>query len=144
MPLRPELAVAYRLLERSYFPYGTPLAPWRAYDAYLLEEVARIVDRAIEATGSRPRADARYFLLLNAHQMVVVPISLAAQPELLEDYPRLPGGLLEVLEADLQAVLQDATEREETEELSSGAVLRAFSRLWDGLGLNEVRWWGAD
>jgi hypothetical protein len=104
--------------------------------------------RLLESTGRRIRADAKYFLLLNVMNMIVVPVQMrrGGTSEPLDSYIRSDVGLI-VGEASR---LQDERERssgsplpmEVSSELSGHSVLEAVAANWKNLRLSEFQIWG--
>jgi hypothetical protein len=116
-----------RQFERLYREYLTrhEAAAW----------IGEAIDRAVESLESRHRArwDARHFLLVNMHQMVVLPQEQSQPP--VEDLQRIVG-------QDLKSILAKAAEY--GREISSHAVLEATSEIYGQLecsGLWTARWW---
>ena len=88
--------------------------------------------------STRLRPDARHFLLINLHQMVVLPLT----------HPEADGGLSfqairDTLRADTYNILQTAdAQRNRDGEITGGDVLRAIAQLWPDLRMNQWDVWG--
>jgi hypothetical protein len=81
------------------------------------------------------RPDARLFLLVNLHEMIVLPLS--ASPGRLEGQR-----LAELLRNDVRTILEAAREPTGNNEISGHAVINAISRVWDKLRATELDVWG--
>jgi hypothetical protein len=109
--------------------------------------------RAIETASSNVkdrrglRADARLFLAINFHQMVIEPLQEA------QSIPQ--DELLDLVYHDVDTIVQEAANEGSQHEsreiaatpsedgISSGAVLRALARKWKDLELNRLGTWGS-
>jgi hypothetical protein len=96
------------------------------------------------------RADAKYFLLLNVMEMIVLPMQMHSRPfrEELRPY----------LNSDLSLLVNEASKLQERREqvsvtpglpivepeLSGHSVLEAIAANWQNLKLSNLRIWGED
>jgi hypothetical protein len=102
-----------------------------------VQRIQAVVDTAISELDLAPRlrSDARHFLMVNAHQMLVAP--LLSRPE------RLPNGrddLFDALGHDARAILTAAGT---TGGLITGHVLvEVIARVWDELRLPSASYCG--
>ena len=101
----------------------------------------RLVTNAIENVVSemsltrRIRPDAKHFLEINLHQMVILPTS----------HPNAPSEVniqQTDLEGDIRRILQNAVSFSNgNEEISGHKVLQAIERVWGELYLNSLNIW---
>ena len=100
-----------------------------------------MADAAIEAASRevlsdrRLRPDARLFLLVNLHQLVVLPLAIAGLPPSNDD--SFERRLIE----DTMIILKSASEHGEDGEISAAGIVRALSSVLDRLHLKEWRIW---
>ncbi|HEX8948370.1 MAG TPA: hypothetical protein VF790_05370 [Dissulfurispiraceae bacterium] len=115
-----------------------PLRPHRQPRRTTLRMVVNAIDAAIGELGltKRIRPDARLFLLVNLHQMVVLPLSSGVEPGLER------ADLEATLERDVTTILRNAAERAEGSEISAHAILDATADTWRALGVNRFETWG--
>ena len=128
-----DLADIYRISERYPFPF--PVRRLRP-DVRLVTEA---IDAVLREMGleQRLRPDARLFLVVNVHQMVVLPLSYTAHMP--------PRDLLkDMIRDDIRSVLQVAisSERRDQREVSGHAVVNALSQVWEKLRITEFQLWG--
>ena len=116
--MRPDFYPIYRdLYERYVREHSGEEAPRQ-----LLSEITGAIDRAAAylQLGERFRPDARLFLLINLHQMVLLPLARASA---------IPPEFRDSLNEDVQAILRRALENG-GREISGHAVLKAVDQLW--------------
>ena len=145
--MRSEYYDIYRDLLQSYRA-GVP-ANWRGYPWELpmplvfgrpLRWVSEAVDDAVaELRLARTlRPDARHFLEVNLHQMVVLPLLHPEAPG-----PRTSGeGIQSILREDVLTILRAARGEKNENEISAHAILSAISDLWRKLRASSLDIWG--
>lgn len=100
--------------------------------------IGELVDEAVDAVplSSEVREDAAYFLLLNVHQMVTLPLALAGTAPPTDDE----------LSSDVRAILQDADQHVDRTgddpRISARLVLEAVGRQWSSLNISKIKFWG--
>lgn len=124
------------------FPIDYPFPfPFRLFDIRSVRWVTEAVESSVSTLGlvERVRPDAKHFLLVNFHQMVVLPL---AHPEA-EGIGPPPPELEKILAEDTITILSEASERSrDADEITAADVLTAISTLWDRLGVSQFRIWG--
>lgn len=120
---------------RPPFPLSHLDAEMRA-----LRLAVEAIEYAIFESGVWPRLrpDARHFLLVNFHQMIVLPLIRSqwfAKGSMEELRFLLRDGARQILDA---AKYEESAEG----EISGGAVLKSTARIWDELVLNKLEAWG--
>jgi hypothetical protein len=144
--MKPEFYEAYRDLADLYriaqrYPYSSLRYPFRLLTRSRdIKIVNDALENAIRDTGveRKLRPDARLFLLVNVHNMVVLPLSFAGEmpPQRVT---------IEMLSEDLRLILKDASARAEQlqeEEISGHMVLNVLSEVWGKLRITEWQLWG--
>jgi hypothetical protein len=140
--MRPEFYDVYRDLNELYRRPRFDLRFARRLGVLSNIRDLRIVDKAITETvgdlglSSALRPDARLFLLVNIHQMLVLPLAYAERLRL----ARLPVN--EIVRDDVRTILKAAREESNEEEISGHAVVNAVSRVWRQLRSTELEVWG--
>jgi hypothetical protein len=112
------------------------------YRSYLKEHradqplrwIAEAIDQSIADLGIQPRVrwDARHFLLVNLHQIVVLPMDRGDQ---------MDGRVWSLLRNDVKVILAkaaEATSGKDDREISAHAVLDATSQAYRSLVLGYV------
>jgi hypothetical protein len=117
--------------------------PFFPNEATLIRAVRRAIDGADKE--ARLRADARYFMLVNLHQMVILPILIGRYgPYEIPD--RSSEYLENAIEQDVTAVVQNAldTSRGDSDQqgLSAHQIMTAVNNIWDRLKTAEINLWG--
>jgi hypothetical protein len=105
--------------------------------------VTDAIEEAISDLGltHRLRPDAKHFLLINFHQMVILPlIHPDSQPEKLGiDLKKLSSGIKD----DAYSILSHAVKKTESkDEITSGDILKACAEVWGKLHLQAFDIWG--
>jgi hypothetical protein len=112
--------------------------PLRGQSFRLLAVVTEAIESGIAALGGKYelRPDARLFLTVNLHQMVMLPL---AHP----DSPReLNTEVEQGLKADARMILESAADHtRDRNDITAGHVLRATSEILDRLTLKSWRLW---
>ncbi len=120
-----------------YFDFG-PM-----FESRVLRWITEAIEYAISDLGltNRVRPDAKHFLLVNLHQLVVLPL---IHPE----SKQIPiPELRDMLKNDVAQILKYSSQSEESEynnrrEISGSLILKTISRIWKELSLNKFEVWG--
>jgi hypothetical protein len=121
------------VLSRSGYPFARGID-----DQTALQLANDAVNSAVQKLGVTLRPDAKHFLVVNLHQMVILPIS-----HRLSTVRLLPDELRSRLTDDVLKILQHATEvLPHHDAVTSSQILKATSNLWDKLRLGELEIWG--
>lgn len=128
-----------RFAQELFFEYG-PMRYWHS-----IRWTTEAIEKSISRLGliDRMRPDAKHFLLVNLHQLVVLPIM----------HPSAPGipseKLRSMLEQDSELILKMASEpipndyeEKESYEISGGKIVRTVAKLWNDLSLSKLEIWG--
>ena len=139
--MRDEFYGVFRELEDAYLSPITkralPAGLRRPANIRLLRAVRNSVSEAEQASDVQLRPDARYFLIVNLHQMVALPLS---HPKV----KRVDSHMLqEHLTADVQTIL-DNVNREglPQQEISGHAIVDSLSSVWSKLRTTRFEVWG--
>jgi hypothetical protein len=130
-----------RLMERQfhdiydnlYREYGDELSPTQAE---LPQEIRVRIDNAIDELylSERIRPDAKLYLLVNFHRLVVMPLLEGGSFSTDEDFDYLSDDVGILLRR-----ARDLADSREAEEISGHLMVDALSEVWD-----ELRLLGAD
>ncbi len=127
----------FSILEDEQFFFPRP--PFTFPPTRTLRWVTEAVEEAIGELklSRRLRPDGKHFLLVNLHQMVVLPLvrSESAKAHL----PELQSDLRSDAQTILEAAVEDSTQNN---EISGTAVLMATSRVWKQLRVSRLEIWG--
>ena len=86
----------------------------------------------------RLRPDAKYFLIVNFHQMIIIPVVLANPQNFREQEM-----ILEAVGLDVSRIVNDAGKSKKVKgEITGGDILSAVRNSWDTLQVNGLRFWG--
>jgi hypothetical protein len=127
-----DLADLYRMSDRyrSFFP------PFRRRrDIHIIDEVITQVVNELNLQ-ERIRPDARFFLLVNVDQMIVMPLSYSGNLRV----DRQP--LNEMIRTDVRTILRTASERVDQQEISGHRVVNVLSEIWGRLDISKLDVWG--
>jgi hypothetical protein len=123
-----------RLLRAEWFPF---LGRFLGFDFRWIRWITEAIEGAVSdlALARRIRPDGKHFLLVNLHQMVVLPVAYSERQEV--------EAIRQDLMEDIIAILSTANEAAgRGEEITARHILNATSRLWSSLRLNRLEIWG--
>lgn len=125
--------------EEIFFHLRRP--PFRE-DQYL-----RIIKRTIEEvdTGNRLRPDAKYFLIVNFHHLIVLPVLERRYSQYGRSYePRyIPDRKFsEDIREDIQTIISNTETQLGEQDISGHQIMRTIDRLWRELKTTKLEIWG--
>lgn len=133
----------YEIYGDLYDMYRRNWFDGRRFEYRALRWTTEAVEYSISELGltKRVRPDAKHFLLVNLHQLVVLPLM---HPEskavtILELRDMLSNDVRKILEHSSEAVKADNIIES---EISSHIILKTISKIWDQLSLNKIDVWG--
>ena len=100
--------------------------------------ISETVDDEVSRLNMPCRQDARLFLIVNLHQIIVQPLSHPDSPTGLSDE------IIKDLKEDVRNILQSAqaeSENREREEIAASQVLWGLAKVLDNLKLKSWRLW---
>ncbi|MBE9584953.1 hypothetical protein IM792_10880 [Mucilaginibacter sp. JRF] len=135
----------YQAYENLYADYiydeRRAYRPYFPFEDDMLRTIRRAIDdNTIGYKNFRP--DAKFFLLVNFHHMIVRPLAEARRfPQFVPE----PVNLLKVISDDVRTIIRDATESYRTNdsaEVSGHAIMQSIDRLWRELRSTKFEIWG--
>jgi len=133
-----EIYARYYSMPEEWFPFIRE--PWlRLADIRSVRWVTESIEQAISDLNlaDRLRPDARYFLLVNLHQMVALPLIHPKVKDL--DFGQLEADL----KSDARTILSAAIETSEGgQEITASGLLKVISSQWDKLRVTAWEVWG--
>jgi hypothetical protein len=138
--MKPEFYEAYQLLYQQFI-FEAPSRNERiTQDEYY---VLRIIRKTInELTTEKPlRPDAKYFLIVNFHFMIIKPLNHQNKRNrvLLEE---LFPGLEEDIRSDISSIILLAEKESIDSEISGHSIMRSIDNLWSKLRTTRLEIWG--
>lgn len=139
----------YEIYKDMFEVYGHSVFYSFDYEVRLVRRIKEQIDRAIAKLdmSQQLRPDAKLLLLVNFHQLVVLPlihpsINRIVYPSSyspLRDINKVLNFILE----DTLAILEAARSKNNNEqEITSGDILKSISALWQKLKINDIKVWG--
>lgn len=117
-----------RLRRRPPFPYS---------EYYLVKAIRKSIDKADRGDNLRP--DAKYFLIVNFHHLIVRPlIERSAPNEIRKDFPDLE----EIIQYDIETIISETKREREEEGISGHQIMKTIDRLWKNLKTTKINIWG--
>lgn len=118
----------------------SPQSPLYFEEELVIRSAIEHAETGLSERGQRLRADARYFLLVNISEMIILPIQMRGN---------IPMGIInDMLRDDVNSIVNAAVriepEARRFPEISGHAVLEAIATTWKNLKLTELRVWGED
>jgi hypothetical protein len=146
--MKPEYEISYERLyadylydERRIFRRRLPFFDDSEY------EIVKSIRREIDASDKNEslRSDAKYFLLVNFHQMVLLPILEAGYdttsiPKPVTDIPNLASSI----ESDIRKIVNSAfgSRLDQGQKVSGHEIMRTIDELWRTLECTKFDVWG--
>lgn len=133
----------YRAYENLYADYvyeeRHPFRPYFPYEYDLIRTIRRAIDRNSDPLENF-RSDARYFLLVNFHQMIIRPL-LEVRPY---SNPILdPIDFFQAINDDVGTVIQNARENASYGgEITGHSMMQSINNLWPQLRTTKFEIWG--
>lgn len=113
------------------------------YNWQLIAKYAEIIDETIDEISNNNkiiiRPDAKFFLLLNFHQMIIKPILIRKKENTKEDVQEIESYIKEDLN---KIILSAAILSEEEEDISSHKIMTSIDNLWNTLNSTKLELWG--
>jgi hypothetical protein len=126
-PLRSRVFWLRRLLLPPFDRSGSAPVGW----------VRESIDAASANLPGQLRPDAKYFLLTNFVEMVLLPLYHSENPVRLEE-----NELRDAVFQDVQMLVRRAAEERQAEEITAADILRVTAGSLDDLRVNKFRGWG--
>lgn len=135
--MRPEFYRAYDELYADY-AYEERYLRRDFYEFDLVRIIRRIIDSATDKKEFRP--DAKFFLLVNFHQLVLKPL-FEARRYYKDRY--LENDLVQDIENDIKTIVSYTIENSnDGEEISGHSIMRSIDSLWTQLRTTKIEIWG--
>lgn len=113
--------------------------PFPTDEYYIVRTIRKSIDRVDKEDKLRP--DAKYFLLVNFHHLIVRPL-IEQRPirdfRNEKDYFELEDNI----QSDLEAIITDSRDNVTQEEISGHQVMKSIDRLWKSLKTTKLEIWG--
>ncbi|QHS59926.1 hypothetical protein [Chitinophaga agri] len=112
----------------------------RITEASLIQELIDAIDKSVNARHLR--ADARYFLLVNFHQLIIRPVLEVLGTSRNNLYPNKEfRGFIDDIKSDINTILLN-TVTKFGEDISGHAIMEAINRIWTQLRTTRIEIWG--
>jgi hypothetical protein len=135
--MRPEFYAVYDGLYADY-AYTERYSRRDFYEFDLIRIIQRIIDSETDHNKIRP--DAKFFLLVNFHQLVLKPLFEARR---YSKDPYFETGLVQDIEDDINAIISYTfKEFIENEEISGHEIMKTIDALWTQLKTTRIEIWG--
>ena len=106
---------------------------------YVVRTIRKSIDRADKEGKLRP--DAKYFLLVNFHHLIVRPL-IEQRPvrdfRIEKDYFELEANI----QSDLETIIADSNDNVNQEEISGHQIMKSIDKLWKNLKTTKLEIWG--
>lgn len=106
---------------------------------YYLNAIKEAIEDADKEGNLRP--DAKYFLIVNFHHLIVLPILVRRDtPE--ADFTIRRTGLTSDIREDIKTIISNTRRQEREEDISGHQIMRTIDRLWRDLKTTKLEVWG--
>jgi len=107
---------------------------WYPYRDNLRLSIESSESTLMEKQNIKLRADAKYLLLVNFWQMIVIPIQMARKSEI--------KNIQDIVSNDISVLLEEASRNcKSGDEISGHAIINALSRSWKNLKVSNAKLW---
>jgi hypothetical protein len=141
MPMTIEFEKIYTQLFESTTEFY-PSAFWFPENQKILNLLKEIKSKLRDGINDerKLRPDAKYFLLVNAYHLIILPLMIADLNKLSISYiEQQQGNILKDLDTILKLVKETIPE---DEELSGHQVMRVIDKSWNDLEVTKISLWG--
>ena len=115
---------------RRFFPYD---------ESYVIRIIRNSIDSANKDNSLRP--DAKYFLIVNFHHLIVRPI-FEGRPfrgfRQRKDYDNLE----EYIKSDIFTIVSETERNSNNQEISGHQIMQTIDRIWRNLQTTKFEIWG--
>lgn len=110
------------------------------YSEYsILKEMRRTIDAEDKENSLRP--DAKYFLLVNFHHLIIKPLfERRYSTEWKSDVEF--GGLREDINEDIVTIIRKTKQRSNIQEISGHQIMKTIDENWQNLKVTNRKIWG--
>ena len=108
-------------------------------EGYFLNAIRQAIEDADKEGKLRP--DAKYFLMVNFHHLIVLPIlerRYRINPDFVFQRTELTGDIRE----DVKTIISNTERQEREEDISGHQIMRTIDRLWRELKTTKLEVWG--
>jgi len=132
----------YEIYTVMLYEYRNGLRIFRPGSSLMIEQdrgSLRLIEQVIQESCDRRsvtlRPDAKYFLILNFHQMVAVPTKIVLHNSRRDEISKL-------IQSDIDFIISAAINHaKNSQELSGGTIIRTVAEVWDKLKINAEDIW---
>lgn len=113
--------------------------PYPNDEYYILKTIRKSIDRADKESRLRP--DAKYFLIVNFHHLIIRPLleqRLNRAYQLDENFPTLEDDIL----SDISTIVNESMKESEQIEISGHHIMSTIDRIWKNLKTTKLEIWG--
>lgn len=137
--MREEFYKAYQDLYSEYvyeqnFRRRRPY-PFYEHEYYIIKQIRISIDKADKENMLRP--DAKYFLLVNFHHLIVRPL-FERRPNREKFYPEIEQDI----DADISTIVSETKQNSEQGEISGHKIMDTINNLWINLRTTRLEFWG--
>ncbi|MEO0075615.1 MAG: hypothetical protein ABIK31_05860 [candidate division WOR-3 bacterium] len=137
--MREEFYKAYQDLYSEYV-YEQNFRRRRPYllyedEYYIIRQIRISIDKADKENTLRP--DAKYFLLVNFHHLIVRPL-FEQRPYREKFYPEIEQDI----DADISTIVSETKQNSEQGEISGHKIMDTINKLWKNLRTTRLELWG--
>jgi hypothetical protein len=122
----------------EYFEFGS------IFESRVLRWITEAIEYAISELRltKEVRPDAKLFLLVNLHQLVVLPLLHPESKKIsnIELRDMLKNDVIHILRSSLES--KGGYRDNQKHEISGGLILKTIAQIWGELGLNKLEVWG--
>ena len=136
-----EYNTIFELLYAEYvyeieFKRRKPL-PYNEY--YLIRSIRKSIDKKDVDNTLRP--DAKYFLIVNFHHLIVRPLIERNELKNLQN-EKFVFELEENIKSDIEMIINEIKNNNEVEEISGHQIMKSIDTLWSKLSTTGQKTWG--
>lgn len=124
------------IYEQDFIRHRRPIHP---DEYYILKSIKKSIEKANLESKLRP--DAKYFLIVNFHHLIVKPI-IEERPPRFRIKEKMIFDLDESINEDIFTIINEAKMSVNELEISGHQIMRTVDKLWRNLKTTKLELWG--
>lgn len=113
--------------------------PFHLDEYYITKTIKKSIERADRENRLRP--DAKYFLIVNFHHLIVRPL-IEERPYRSKFQEERIFDLEDSIHSDIETIINSSLKTAENKEVSGHQIMRTIDKLWKELRTTKLELWG--
>jgi hypothetical protein len=113
--------------------------PFYKDEYYIIRQIRISIDKADKENTLRP--DAKYFLLVNFHHLIIRPL-FEQRPNGIKNFYAEIEQVEQDIDADISTIVSETKQNSEQGEISGHKIMDTINKLWKKLRTTRLELWG--